>query len=187
MSTKILQLKISLRGVKPPVWRRILVKEDMTFYRLHETILAVMGWTGFHLYEFQVYGEAIGEKDPEWDDIHPVKSAKRVKLSKYAFEDKAKFTYTYDFGDNWVHDILVEKILQSEEGQSYPICIGGKRNCPPEDVGGPWGYQDFLEAIRDPSHPEHENMLKWIGGAFDPEAFDLVETNEALKEALKTR
>ncbi|PTQ55845.1 MAG: TnpR protein [Candidatus Carbobacillus altaicus] len=86
-----------------------------------------------------------------------------------------------------MHDILVEKILHAEDGQRYPICIGGKRNCPPEDVGGPWGYQDFLEAIRDPSHPEHENMLKWIGGSFDPEAFDLAETNEALKEALKTR
>jgi hypothetical protein len=125
----------------------------------------------------------IGEKDDDWDfnSRYEVKSAKRVKLSSMNFAPKDKFRYVYDFGDNWRHDIVVEKVLDPEEGVKYPVCIGGKRNCPPEDVGGPWGYDDFLEAIQDPQHPEHESMLEWVGGSFDPEEFSIDEVNNVLK------
>ena len=93
----------------------------------------------------------------------------------------AKFVYEYDFGDSWEHELLVEKILPPEKGAHYPRCIKAKRACPPEDVGGVWGYDDFLEAIQDPDHPDHEDMLEWVGGEFDPEAVDLDEINETLR------
>jgi hypothetical protein len=89
--------------------------------------------------------------------------------------------YEYDFGDSWEHELLVEKILPPEPGVRYPLCLKGKGACPPEDVGGVWGYDSFLEAIADPKHPEHDDMLEWVGGEFDPEAFDLDEVNEALR------
>jgi len=93
-----------------------------------------------------------------------------------------KFLYEYDFGDGWEHELLVEKILPAEPGVGYPRCLKGKRACPPEDVGGVWGYADFLEIMRDPNHPEHEDMLEWVGGEFDPEVFDLEEVNAELEE-----
>jgi hypothetical protein len=160
-----------------------LVKDDITFYKLHRIIQYVMGWFESHLYEFRLGEMIIGEKDDDWDfyDRYEVKSAKRVKLSSMNFAPKDKFRYVYDFGDNWRHDIVVEKVLDPEEGVKYPVCIGGKRNCPPEDVGGPWGYEDFLEAIQDPQHPEHESMLEWVGGSFDPEEFSIDEVNNVLK------
>ena len=92
-----------------------------------------------------------------------------------------KFVYEYDFGDSWEHVILVEKILQLETGVNYPICLGGKRACPPEDCGGIWGYGDLLEAIQDPTHPEHKDMLEWLGGSFNPEGFDVDIVNQRLK------
>jgi len=180
---KILQLKITLKDIKPPVWRRILVKEDITFYKLNTIIQCVMGWSGYHLYEFRVGDMVIGEKDDGWDlyDDYEFKNAKRFKLSNMNFEPKDKFLYIYDFGDNWEHNILVEKVLEPQEGIKYPVCIAGKRNCPPEDVGGPWGYQNFLEAIKNPRHPEHKLMLQWVGGSFDPEEFDIDKINQILK------
>ena len=96
--------------------------------------------------------------------------------------ENERFLYEYDFGDSWIHEILVEKILPPEPKKRYPVCLKGKRACPPEDVGGPWGYADFLEAIRDPDHPEHEEYLEWAGEDFDPEAFDLDEVNRALRK-----
>jgi hypothetical protein len=95
--------------------------------------------------------------------------------------EKARFHYDYDFGDNWQHKLEVEKVLQPEPGVHYPRCVTGKRKCPPEDCGGVWGYSDFLEAIQNPDHPEHEAMLEWVGGEFDPETFDVDEVNELLK------
>lgn len=184
MSTEVLQIKITLKDVKPPIWRRVLVKDDITFYQFHRIIQTVMGWEGYHLYGFDVYGEQIGEKDDEWGGFSGIKSASSVKLSNYRFEPKTKFMYVYDFGDDWVHEILVEKVLQVEKGVKYPVCIKGKRNCPPEDVGGPWGYEEFLEAISDPQHPEHEDTLEWAGEDFDPEYFDLDATNELLESTL---
>lgn len=185
IDTNVLQIKITLKDVKPPIWRRILLKDDITFYQFHRVIQTVMGWEGYHLYGFDVYGEQIGEDYDDWGDFSEFKRASNVKLSDYRFEPKVKFVYVYDFGDDWVHEILVEKVLQEEKGVKYPVCIKGKRSCPPEDVGGPWGYEEFLEAINDPEHPEHEDSLEWVGDFFDPEYFDIDFANELLEGLFK--
>ena len=176
----IYQLKVTLRHVKPPVWRRILVRGDVTLYKLHQTLQIAMGWTDSHMHQFVVDGVFFGQPDPDFD--FDVESERRTRLHDVVSGVKDKFSYEYDFGDGWEHEILVEDILQPEPRTRYPRCIKGKRNCPPEDIGGPWGYADFLEAIENEDHPEHEEYLEWIGGSFDPEAFDLEAVNDYLKE-----
>ncbi len=174
---KVYQLKITLKDIKPPIWRRVLVP-DCSLARLHEVIQAAMGWENYHLYDFEVGGERY--TDPRGMDDLDMEDASRAKLSRVAPTEKAKLRYTYDFGDNWQHEVLVEKILASEEGKEYPVCIAGKRTCPPEDVGGPWGYMEFAEAINDPDHERHEEFIEWRG-EFDPEAFSVEEVNEELR------
>lgn len=102
-------------------------------------------------------------------------------MEKIAPYVKRRFLYEYDFGDGWEHQIVVEKTISPTAGEKYPRCIQGKGACPPEDVGGVWGYESFLEAIQNPNHEEHDSYLEWVGGKFDPEAFDLEETNQALR------
>ena len=119
---------------------------------------------------------------PEFDiDDMEVHDEAKVKLSKIIPGEKFKFFYLYDFGDSWEHEILVEKVLEADLEIDYPICIKAKRACPPEDCGGTWGYRDFLEAIQDPEHPEHEEMLAWVGGSFDPDDAELNEANAQLQ------
>jgi hypothetical protein len=172
------QLKVTLLGTKPPVWRRIQVASSINLRRLHDVIQEAMGWTQSHLYRFEVDGVEFGEPDPEFG--MPIRSAKGTSLRTIAPTVGARFDYEYDFGDSWEHRIVVEKVLPPEQGVAYPRCTAGRRACPPEDCGGVWGYAEFLKAIRDPRHPEHTAMLAWVGGAFDPEAFDVQEVNTAL-------
>jgi hypothetical protein len=174
----IYQLKITLRDIKPPVWRRVQV-EDCTLAKLHEVIQTCMGWSNSHLHAFEVGGEQYGEPDP--DGMMETEDERRLKLSQVVARGFQKFSYTYDFGDNWEHTIQVEKVLDPEPGVRNPRCIAGKRACPPEDCGGPWGYAEFLEAIQNPGHEQHEEMLEWVGGEFDPEAFDIDAVNEGLR------
>jgi len=176
--TKILQLKIRLNGIRPPIWRRFLVEDSITFEELHEIIQNVMGWENYHMYEFKLYGLRISEPDEELG--FEVVNSKEVKLSEFLKAEKQMFYYIYDFGDRWEHTITVEKILEKDNSKKYPVCIAGKRACPPEDCGGVYGYEEFLEAIKDPKHEEHESMLEWIGGEFDPEEFNLEEVNKLL-------
>jgi len=175
----IYQLKITLRNTQPPIWRRVQVK-DCTLARLHDIIQTCMGWTGSHLHSFEIGGEQYGEPDPMGElEFH---SERKMKLSQVLAGGVKTFTYTYDFGDSWDHTIQVEKTLPPEAGAHYPRCTEGKRACPPEDCGGSWGYENFLEAIRNPSHPEHEDMVEWIGGGeFDPEKFDIEAVNQQLR------
>ena len=176
----IYQLKVTLNKSKPPIWRRIQVNSDITLYKLHQILQVVMGWFNVHLHQFIIRGKYYGIPDPDDPDFE-IKNEKRVKLNQIVSRVGDKFIYEYDFGDGWEHIILLEKVLQPEAGVHYPICLKGKRACPPEDCGGIWGYNDLLEAIQDPAHPEHEDMLEWLGGSFDPEEFDLDEVNEKLK------
>ncbi len=178
-NSEIYQLKLTLKESKPPIWRRILVPADTKLNQLHLVFQVVMGWENYHLHHFVVGQTFFGE--PSSEDFYEVKNEKKSTLRQIAAGEGAKFIYEYDFGDSWQHQVLVEKILPPEEGARYPRCIKGKRACPPEDVGGVWGYDDFLEAIGDPGHPEHEGMLEWVGGEFDPEAFDLEAINAALR------
>jgi hypothetical protein len=173
----VYQLKVTLKDINPPVWRRLLVP-DCSLAELHEVIQLAMGWENYHLYDFEVGGERY--TDPRGMDDLDMEDASRAMHGQLAPEAKAKLRYTYDFGDNWRHEVLVEKILPPEEGKAYPVCIDGKRACPPEDVGGPWGYMEFAEALADPEHEQHEEFREWRG-EFDPEAFDLDAVNKGLR------
>lgn len=143
---KILQLKISLKGSKPPIWRRVLVDDSISFHKLHRIIQIVMGWANYHLFEFDPGGLSIGRPHDDFDN--EVQDAKKIKVSEVLGAEGQNLIYTYDFGDSWDHAIVVEKILEKDYSQKYPICITGKRACPPEDCGGTRGYENFLEASR---------------------------------------
>lgn len=174
----VLQLRIELLNIEPLIWRRVQVPDTITLPRLHRTIQTVMGWSDGHLHEFEIAGEQYGIPDPDWPMGPPIISEARVRLLK-CLGARKQFTYIYDFGDNWQHKIIVEKRLTGAR-MAHPLCIGGENACPPEDVGGAYGYSDFLEAIRSPEHPEYENYLSWCGGEFDPTQFDLVAVNQQL-------
>jgi hypothetical protein len=180
VSDLIYQLKITLRDSKPPIWRRVMVPSKFSLYKLHEVIQIAMGWTNSHLHQFVIDGQRYSIPSP--DDWEPVVDERRYSLSQIASREKHKFVYEYDFGDSWEHEIIVEKISPPEAGMKYPVCIKGKRACPPEDVGGVWGYDSFLEAIHNLNHEEHDSYLEWVGGEFDPEEFNLDEINQALRE-----
>jgi hypothetical protein len=180
---QVYQLKITLQHVKPPIWRRVHVK-DCTLAKLHDIIQTCMGWDDYHLHEFEIGGERYGDPAQWQDDFAgemEVGNEGRVKLSQLVAQGVKKFRYTYDMGDTWEHLIQIEKVLAPEAGVRYPRCPAGKRACPPEDCGGPWGYGDFLDAIQKPSHERHEELLEWVGGEFDPEAFDIDAVNEELR------
>jgi hypothetical protein len=167
---EIYQLKATIVGTKPPVWRRLLVPKAITLFELHEVLQAAFGWWDCHLHEFEIDGARYGTDDGEGWGPSP-KSERRARLGRVAKEGTA-FRYVYDFGDNWEHKLVVEKVIAAVPGATYPACTAGRRACPPEDCGGVWGYADFLAVIDDPSHPEHDSMLEWVGGAFDPNPFD---------------
>lgn len=176
----VYQLKIMLKDSKPPIWRRVQVRAEITLAQLHEVIQLAMGWTDSHLHQFRVDGEMYSQPDFELDEFsQETNDENNVHLWRLVgLQDS--FSYEYDFGDGWEHEIVVEKVLPIEEGVLYPRCLAGKRACPPEDVGGVWGYEEFLAAIKDPKHPEHREMLEWVGGSFDPADFDLAEVNLGL-------
>jgi Plasmid pRiA4b ORF-3-like protein len=174
----VYQLKITLRDVRPPVWRRVQV-EDCTLSELHKIIQVAMGWEFSHLYSFEVTGIDYGDHEMTGGDLD-MENDRRAKLSRLVRGEKFKFGYTYDFGDNWEHEIVVEKILLPEEGRAYPVCVDGKRACPPEDVGGAWGYMELIEAIRDPDHERHEEFEDEFQDEFDPDVFDIDAVNRRL-------
>lgn len=174
----VYQLKITLKNIRPPIWRRIQVLSSTTLEQLHLIVQEVMGWDNYHMHSFSVAGIDYGQPQPEFN----VRSEKTVKLSQVVKGEKSKFFYTYDFGDSWEHEILVEKELLSTPDTNYPVCITGKRACPPEDCGGSWGYAELLEIIRDPSHPEYEERMEWVGESFNPDTFDINDVNQRLRE-----
>jgi hypothetical protein len=176
---QIYQIKVTLNESKPPIWRRILVSGDATLENLHYILQVAMGWTNSHMHQFIVGQTYIGQPHPDYG--LEMRDERRVKLGQIAPGEGATFRYEYDFGDSWLHNLLVEKVLEPEPGRQYPMCVQGERACPPEDVGGVWGYEGFLEAIGDPDHPEHEDYIEWIGGEFDAEEFDLDAVNAALR------
>ncbi|MDJ0712910.1 MAG: plasmid pRiA4b ORF-3 family protein [Prochloraceae cyanobacterium] len=179
----VYQLKITLRYIKPPIWRRVQVQSSTTLSHLHLIIQAAMGWYNCHLHQFSIQGIEYGQLEPNYGfEDEELRDEKLVQLNQVVKQEKSKFFYTYDFGDDWSHEILVEKILPQDPEISYPLCLKAKRACPPEDCGGPWGYAEFLEAIQNPQHSEHENLLEWIGGDFNSEASDLNKINRRLSD-----
>lgn len=178
----IYQLKVTLRWTKPPIWRRLLVPAGFTLADLHWAVQVAMGWDDSHLHEFRIGQKRFGKPDRNDGFMGP--SAVDNEHSSYLFRVLGKVggkaIYTYDFGDGWEHAIVVEKVLPPEPGLAYPICVGGKLQGPPEDCGGIPGYYNLLEAIRNPQHPEREDLLDWVGGEFDPETFSVDEVNRRL-------
>ncbi len=181
----IYQIKVTLKDSEPRIWRRFQVKGNTTLYKLHQILQVVMGWESDHLYEFVIGETHYGELEDDLGFGLEVKDAKRVKLSQVVAGEKTKFTYVYDFGDDWRHEVLIEKILPPEVGVHYPVCIKGKNACPPEDCGGIWGYYDVLEAVQNPNDKEHDELREWLGDDFVPEAFDLNKINRELKSIIK--
>ena len=187
MTTKqlrsIYQIKISLIGSKPPIWRTVLVASNIDLETFHDVIQLAMGWTDSHLHQFIANKVFYGI--PEDDFELEMEDETKYKLSQLLQKEKESIIYEYDFGDSWEHKILLEKILPFDSKTTLPACIKGKRACPPEDCGGIWGYEELLETISNPKHPDHEDMLEWLGGEFDPEEFDLEAINEDLAEYWK--
>ena len=174
----IYQVKVTLKGSKPPIWRRLLVPSNTRLGKFHEMLQIVMGWTDSHLHQFIVGQTFYGTPEPDFG--LEVRSERTVLLSTVLRMPKDKIIYEYDFGDSWEHEVLLEKIVPPDPETRYPVCLTGKRACPPEDCGGIWGYAEFLDAVASPTHPEHESMLEWIGGEFNPEEFDLSDVNRVL-------
>jgi hypothetical protein len=169
MARAIYQLKVTLEDVEPPVWRRLLIPGGYTLDRVHRAIQCAMGWHDYHLHSFEIAGVQYGEPDP--DGELAVADELDHRLDAVAAKGD-RLRYTYDFGDWWEHEIVVEDVTRPDPEQRYPCCAAGERACPPEDVGGPDGYLEFLDAISDPHHPEHAAMRDWIGRRFDPTEFD---------------
>ena len=179
-SRSIYQIKIALIGSKPPIWRTVLVPGNLGLGAFHDVIQVAMGWTDSHLHQFIANKVFYGIPDDDFE--LEMEDEAKYKLSQLLKKEKDTLIYEYDFGDSWEHKILLEKILPFDSNTALPVCIKGKRACPPEDCGGIWGYEDLLETISNVKHPEHADMLEWLGGEFDPEEFDLEQINKDLAE-----
>lgn len=184
----ILQIRVILAGVADPaVWRRLLVPAAIRLDRLQQVIQAAMGWEDYHLHAFTDGRVRYGRPDPE---LH-LRDERKATLGDLTPRKGGRVRYTYDFGDDWEHEVVVEKVLAAEPGVRYPVCVVGEGACPPEDCGGPWGYEHLREVLADPTSDEHEDMLAWLGldkgTDFDPHRFDLSEVNRALALAGATR
>ena len=167
----IARLKITLDDVEPVVSRRIEVPLAIRLHRLHHVLQIVVGWTDSHLYEFRFRGIGFGIPDPDWGiGDGPIDARKTTLLAVIEDTGAKSFKYLYDFGDGWEHAIKIEKIQPAASGTIYPRLMGATGRCPPEDVGGPWGYQEMLEALADPHHERRGEMHNWLGGDFDPNA-----------------
>lgn len=173
---KIYQLRVTLEGSEPPIWRRIQLAGDTTLARLHQILQIAMGWEDDHLHEFSAGGRSFGAGDP----MRAAPGERNARLRRVAPSVGDTLYYEYDFGDDWRHEIVVEEILPPKPRVRYPRCTEAERACPPEDSGGIWGYEHKLEILNDPDHPDHELIVDWMGEDFDPEAVDVEAINRRL-------
>jgi hypothetical protein len=177
--SSIYQLKVTLLRTSPPIWRRLLVPSDITLSKLHDLLQLTMGWTDSHLHEFLFRGQRYGPTHPERGVTRAIDEGK-VRLNQLLARVGAKIVYTYDFGDGWEHGIVLEKALPVDPNMAYPLCTGGARACPPEDCGGIGGFYGLLESLQNPRHPQHEELLEWVGEDYDPEKFSIEAINRIL-------
>jgi hypothetical protein len=173
----IVQIKVKLLGVnKPPVWRRLQLRADTRLDQLHEILQAALGWENYHMHVFSFGEQEFGIPDRELG----FSDERQVSLGEL-IDPGTAFRYTYDFGDDWEHEILVEDLLDADPDTHYPVLIAAKGACPPEDCGGPWGYANLKETLADPNHDEHQDMLEWLGldnaSEFDPAAVTTEDIN----------
>lgn len=184
MTYRIYQIQISLNQFKPKIWRRLLIQSNLSLADFHKVIQTAMGWTNSHLHQFiknrTFYTKRYPGDDDLWDEMDNVDYVD-MTISDLLKKEKEKIIYEYDFGDSWQHEIVLEKIETDDKKTKYPLCLTGKRNCPPEDCGGVWGYGEMLEILKQPDHEEYESYIEWLGGEFDPEYFNKNEINTMLK------
>lgn len=173
------QFKVSLKGIDPAVWRRIAVPATYSFWDLHVAIQDSMGWFDCHLHSFRIRNPDTGETeeigipdDEPFDDQVQPRAGWDIPLVAYFRQPGDRADYEYDFGDGWEHEVVLEQVSSRLPIGYYPVCLEGARACPPEDCGGVHGYEEMLKALGDPSHEEHENILEWVGGRYDPAQFD---------------
>ena len=184
------QLKITLQGAKPPIWRRVIIPADYTFEELHLVIQESMGWMDMHLYSFECGNFIIEDLELNEElfggDLfapsHEKLDASETMVGQLLIEEGDKCLYTYDFGDEWKHKIVLEKILEPDEERQLPVCLKGKRACPPEDCGGIYGYEDMLAKLAGPDDEDKAELLEWLGEEFEPEKFDIDLVNANLKD-----
>lgn len=186
MTNNIYQIKVTLKNTKPSVWRRILVPGTISLSKFHEILQIVMGWSDSHLHQFTIGDREFGEPSEDDEDFGiEILDDRKFYLNRLILGKNFKFDYWYDFGDNWYHNIVIEKILPLEKSENYPFCVAGKRACPPEDVGGVGGYEKLLHAMQNPDNLEDEweqELLEWVDGDFEPEYFNPEEINKNLKK-----
>ena len=161
------------------MWRRVLVPGTMTLAKLHRVIQAAMGWRDSHLHEFIIDEQRYGEPDAGWDEEGGVSSERKATVAKAMLGCRSA-RYIYDFGDDWEHDLKLEPPPARHLGMKIPACVDGKNACPPEDCGGRYGYAQFVQVVADPKHPEHEEMIEWVGRPWDPAAFSIDRANRAI-------
>ncbi len=183
-----LQLRVTLDGIAPEVWRRLVVPGTWHLGQLHLAIQAAFNWWNYHLHEFRIGGLRYG--DPETDDGGFLDSPRlfdqhEVRLLDFGYAPGTTFTYVYDFGDNWQHRVEIEEHLALDPAPRVANCTGGARARPPEDVGGLGGYENFLAVMADPDDPEHADTKQWCGGHFDPDWFDLAQADKDVRGALR--
>jgi hypothetical protein len=174
-----LQLKLTLLDVKPPIWRRLVVPNQISLKRLHEIIQVATDWKDCHLHEFVIAQRRYGERAPR--EVVPVEDETLFRLHSLPLANGASFSYVYDFGDHWEIEVKVERLLPRDPGGPSVFVLDGAWAFPPEDSGGASGYQALLEALPDPAHPEYEEQREWAGDDFDPERFDCAAINERLR------
>jgi hypothetical protein len=169
------EIRVQLKQIEPPIWRTIQVPSRTSLLRFHRILQRVMGWKNYHVHMFEVAGKQYGEPSPDWNS--EVMDSRKMTLEKIFYGGTKSFLYEYDLGDSWTHEIT---LVGTVEGEEKLKCTAGARACPPEDCGGTMGYYHLLVAISDPDHEEHEEMLEWVGGKFDPHAFDITAINRSL-------
>jgi hypothetical protein len=182
---RIYQMKVTLQGSQPPIWRRLLVPSETTLQELHKILKVTIGWTGSHLHQYRCGSTYYGAPDPEFG--MECVCEKSTLLAEVLTRPGSRMVYEYDFGDGWEHDVVLEKVVTPLPDQVYPVAADGKGACPPEDVGGIGGYAHFLEAMHDHAHPDHPEMVDWCGGVFDPDRFDLQGINRMLQRRRKRK
>ncbi|WP_043429288.1 plasmid pRiA4b ORF-3 family protein [Cystobacter fuscus] len=178
-------LHAQLEGIQPPIWRELHVQAGTSLLKLHAILQEAFGWTNSHLHQFETRSKIYGPRLPgdELGFFRPILDERKYLLSDLAPAARASFSYVYDMGDNWVHRIRVKKVQPAQARMRYPACTAGARAAPPEDCGGVPGYDNLLEALRNPGHEGREELLEWVGGSYDPEAFDLEATDKAIRAA----
>ncbi len=187
LTQRLYQFKISLRGVRPSIWRRIQVK-NCTLDKLHEHIQTAMGWTNSHLHHFMIASKLFGDPllmEELFDDMNYQDSTTtKIKDVLPRGGKRFLFEYEYDFGDSWFHDVLFEGCPRAEPGVRYPLCVDGERACPPEDIGGTSGFRDLIESLDNLDNEDHDVSLQWTGGRFEPEDFDVLKTTRRMRRGL---